>query len=181
MNEQNLSHLETMFMSLQEKLARTAHHHHKRQGQRRLLKFLQEKKAASQRELVEWAGVSPQSLGETLGKLERHGFITRTQDERDKRMVNVALTEAGEAVDLEGESKCHHKQHDDLTALYFKDFSEDEKETLAAFFERMNKNFDEAMQHLHTKHHKHHNEKGHCGCHGHQGHHGCANEKNHME
>lgn len=163
MEEKELSKLEKEFLNLQERLARTAHRHHKMLGQSRLLKILQEKKTASQRELVELSGVSPQSIGEALGKLERHGFITRTQDENDKRMVNVTLTEKGAAVDLAEKANCKHKHKESMTEMLFKNFSEEEKMVFAGLLERVNINYDEVIKNLHEKH-GHGGKK--CGCHG---------------
>jgi len=37
----------------------------------------------------------PQSMAQTLGELEEHGFITRTPDANDRRRVLVALTDSG--------------------------------------------------------------------------------------
>ena len=49
----------------------------------------------SQRDLLEHACISSASLSEVLAKLEAEGLVTRTKSEEDRRLLAVALTEAG--------------------------------------------------------------------------------------
>ena len=49
-------------------------------------------------ELAEHMGVTPSTMSLTLKRLERHGYITRSRDPSDRRVVNVRLTSAGERV-----------------------------------------------------------------------------------
>lgn len=49
----------------------------------------------SQRDLLEHACISSASLSEVLAKLEAEGLVTRTKTEEDRRLLAVALTEAG--------------------------------------------------------------------------------------
>ena len=49
----------------------------------------------SQRDLLERACISSASLSEVLAKLEAEGLVTRTKSEEDRRLLAVALTEAG--------------------------------------------------------------------------------------
>ena len=51
----------------------------------------------SQRDLLEHACISSASLSEVLAKLEAEGLVTRTKTEEDRRLLAVALTEAGRA------------------------------------------------------------------------------------
>lgn len=50
-----------------------------------------------QKRLSEIFQVSPQSMSESLSKLENDGFITRSKNQLDKRETIVALTPAGQA------------------------------------------------------------------------------------
>ena len=70
--------------------ARTAY-----SGQGRVLKLLRIKPEISQREMAEILGIRPQSLGETLNRLEAAGYIERRTREDDRRSLIVCLTEAG--------------------------------------------------------------------------------------
>ena len=70
--------------------ARTAY-----SGQGRVLKLLRIKPEISQREMAEILGIRPQSLGETLNRLEAAGYIERRTREDDRRSLIVCLTDAG--------------------------------------------------------------------------------------
>lgn len=48
--------------------------------------------------LARLSSVSSASVSSVLNTLERYGYIERTRDPRDGRMVNVRMTPAGEAV-----------------------------------------------------------------------------------
>ncbi|MFI9534582.1 MarR family winged helix-turn-helix transcriptional regulator [Nocardia fusca] len=55
-------------------------------------------------ELAEAAGMTQQSMGELLGRLERAGLVRRQVDPRDRRARQVVCTEAGlAALQLAGE------------------------------------------------------------------------------
>lgn len=64
-------------------------------GQGRVLSILKMKPEISQKELAYILDMRNQSLGELLKKLERSGYITRTQSEEDKRSMNIQLTDEG--------------------------------------------------------------------------------------
>ena len=61
----------------------------------RILRFIGEQEPISQNHLSELLGIRPQSLSETLKKLEQDGYIRRTKNEADKRETLVTLTDAG--------------------------------------------------------------------------------------
>src|SRR4051812_39461855 len=54
--------------------------------------------ALSVRDLAEQAGVQPPSATRMLDGLERAGFVTRSPSPRDRRMVDVRLTDEGRRV-----------------------------------------------------------------------------------
>ncbi len=64
-------------------------------GQGRILALLKLQPEISQRELGFLLDMRPQSLGELLMKLERSGYITRTQAEDDRRAMTIRLTDEG--------------------------------------------------------------------------------------
>ena len=49
----------------------------------------------TQKELAEKLEIRPQSLTAALEKLEQKGYITRTRDQKDRRIQMVHLTESG--------------------------------------------------------------------------------------
>lgn len=58
----------------------------------------------SQRELAAASGVTEQTMSRIVGRLERHGYVSRTASRTDARRHVVQLTEAGRAVALEAAS-----------------------------------------------------------------------------
>ncbi len=79
-------------------------HQSKRQtlrGQNRVLEVLVENDGLSQGELVELLDIRPSSLSELLSKMEEKGDVYRREDENDKRVRYVFLSEVGKAKALE--------------------------------------------------------------------------------
>ena len=64
-------------------------------GQGRILAILKLQPEIGQKELGYLLDMSKQALAELLGKLEKNGYITRTQSERDRRSYIVKLTDSG--------------------------------------------------------------------------------------
>lgn len=64
-------------------------------GQGRLLAFLLEKDGISQKELSALLKIAPASVSELINKLETGGYIEKRQNESDKRITNIFLTEGG--------------------------------------------------------------------------------------
>ncbi len=72
-------------------------HSKKAPAQQRVLDILAEEDGLTQGILMEILDVRPSSLAEVLKKLERRGDIERREDERDKRIKQVFITEAGKS------------------------------------------------------------------------------------
>lgn len=64
-------------------------------GQGRLLAFLLEKDGISQKELSALLRIAPASVSELINKLETGGYIEKRQNDSDKRVTNIFLTEGG--------------------------------------------------------------------------------------
>lgn len=89
--------------------------------------------------LLRYLDIRSQSLGELLTKLERNGFITRTQSEEDKRIVMLQLTDAGrEAAEKATEQRM------DMDNL-FTCLSTEEQETLNTLICRLCENLQEQI------------------------------------
>lgn len=113
MNEMNQNLLEK-YMDTHKMMMRCLHQHHRKYGQMstqcsgqgRILKILNIKPEIMQKELAEILAIRPQSLGETLSKLEEAGYISRIQSETDRRNIIVSITEEGkQAISNENESE----------------------------------------------------------------------------
>lgn len=94
-------------------------------GQYRCLFMLDKVKEISQHRLSEILEIRPTSLSEILRKLEKKGYVLRSQLEGDKRTFSVSLTKAGRE-EVQRVRKERMKNHLELTAS----LSIEEKEEL---------------------------------------------------
>jgi DNA-binding MarR family transcriptional regulator len=132
----DLTQSEKLFMLFQRAAGfvgrgRQPHHGGGGHGQAHVLSLLSGA-PRGQKELLEALGVRAGSLSELLGKLEAAGYITRTKDETDSRAVNVAITEAGEAIAAE-----HGRHRAEIADAFFAALSDDEKAALTALLEKL--------------------------------------------
>lgn len=98
-------------------------------GQGRILMLLKMRPEISQKDLSFLLDMRPQSLGEVLSKLEKNGYITRSQSETDKRVMDIKLTEEG--------AKAAASQIDDQGFNLFNCLSENEQNTLSGYLDRI--------------------------------------------
>jgi len=134
-----------------------------------------EKNGISQGELAEKLRVQPSSMSELMQKLEHHGFITKKQDENDRRSFKVFLTAQGH--DRITEIKAEKARFIDSI---FKDFSSDDVEQLSTLLEKLTLSLNDfAQQKMTNKHHEHCHERGdHHGKHHHH-HHDYSHKRGH--
>lgn len=64
-------------------------------AQNSLLCILKQNGTMSQKEISSRLSIQAGSLSELVSKVEAKGYIIRTEDETNKRMINVSLTELG--------------------------------------------------------------------------------------
>src|SRR5258705_11947103 len=57
-----------------------------------VIKILKERGGATPKELAEIMCVTPANITGLVAKLERHGFVTRTRDRQDRRVVRLEAT-----------------------------------------------------------------------------------------
>ena len=119
------------------RLLHMAHHNRHRKhgpmadphrGQGRVLAALKMQPEISQKELSYLLDIRPQSLGELLAKLEKGGFITRTQSETDNRVMDIRLTD-------EGAAAADNREED--KSDMFDDLSAEEHDILSGYLERV--------------------------------------------
>ena len=65
-------------------------------GQIRVLRFLYNHGAATQREIQDALGIKSPAMSEHISKLEAHGYITRSSSEKDRRAKVIRFTPEGE-------------------------------------------------------------------------------------
>lgn len=135
-----------------------------RRGQGRVLAILKMKPEITQKDLSYLLDMRPQSLGELLSKLEKKGYITRTPSEKDRRIINIKLTEEGKQATVE---------ELDFRNL-FQCLNEEEQNNLSIYLQRIIKSLgeelgdiDEHGVHMHghrgNPFHNHFGRPGRCG------------------
>lgn len=67
-------------------------------SQREVLMAIARAKSLRLSELSQEEGINPTMLSRIVAKLEASGFVTRTPDRDDARIMHVAVTESGEAL-----------------------------------------------------------------------------------
>jgi DNA-binding MarR family transcriptional regulator len=92
-------------------------------GQGRILALLKLKPDISQKELASILDIRAQSLGELLAKLEKAGYVSRTPNEADHRVMDLHLTEAGRSA---AETEAEDDSLEDIVGT----LSDEERSTL---------------------------------------------------
>lgn len=106
--------------------------HAREHGRVRLMNMLMDEGEMSQREIAQRLEIRPQSLSELLVKMEADGMIIRRQDEEDKRVSVVALTEQGKTQLSVLREANRNRAEQILSPL-----SEDEKDILLAIMKKL--------------------------------------------
>ncbi|MBO5411423.1 MAG: MarR family transcriptional regulator [Clostridia bacterium] len=104
-------------------------------GQPEILAYLIAHGDCSQKELAEHIGVSPASVATSIKRLGRAGFVERTEDENDRRINRLRITEKGRQVHSAGKSEC-----DKTDAEMFRGFSEEEVSLFDSMLARIAEN-----------------------------------------
>lgn len=104
-------------------------------GQPRILITIKELEGASQKEIADHLHVTPASLAMSMKRLQKAGFIERHVDSKDTRINKIHLAPRGEEV-IES---CRRKMVW-IDQQMMSGFSDQEKEQLAGFLERIHTN-----------------------------------------
>lgn len=107
-------------------------------SQKRILILLLENPVMTQRALTKRLDIQPGSASEVISKLEAAGLIVRTPSEGDHRTADICLTETGEALAREAQTRRRERHEQMFSAL-----SEREKDALLALLERINADWDQ--------------------------------------
>lgn len=110
-------------------------------SQQRILMILNENGCMPQSDLTQRLGIQPGSASEVLSKLEAAGWIIRTPNEKDKRTMNIQLTQAGE---LEAQQAAIRRK--ERHSRMFESLSDEDKAELLAFLERINADWDDKFR-----------------------------------
>ena len=113
-------------------------------GQPRLLSYIREHPGCTQKEAADELDITPASAAASLKRLEKAGFVTRTQDDQDARRNRLYITQAGES---QMEEK--RRQFELLDETMFRGMTEDQVEAFRKACEKMFDNLaDESCRHL---------------------------------
>ena len=104
-------------------------------GQPEILEYLREHGDCSQRDLADFLGISPASIATSIKRMSKAGLIERTEDEKDRRINRLRLTEKGKEVFLAGKEEC-----DRIDSVMFSGFSEKEIADFSDMLSRIAKN-----------------------------------------
>ncbi len=118
-------------------------------GKGRILSVLLRHEGITQKELSEHLAIRPQSLSDSLVRLEEECLIFRERSETDKRELRLYLTETG---------KCHaeeiRRKRTERAEAFFSVLTRDEKETLGALLEKLAKANDDHCEDQNKLHHE---------------------------
>lgn len=104
-------------------------------GQPRVLHALWRKNGLSQKEIGKQLNIKPSTVTVMINRMEKAGLVKRVQDKEDLRVSKIYLEE--KAIELKDEIKQVSKNINDET---FAGFSEEEKDIINNFLNRMSEN-----------------------------------------
>lgn len=104
-------------------------------GQPEVLGYLIMHGGCSQVELSEALGVSTASVATSIKRLCKAGFVERREDEKDRRINRISVTESGKKTFLKGHAECEK-----VDKMMFDGFTDEEVETLLSMLRRMTNN-----------------------------------------
>lgn len=130
---------------LQRLLRKSGHFmaHRSRHGESRfyILALLEKNEGINQKELAELLDIKSGSLSEILSKMEAKGFISRIQDEEDRRNMKVQLSESGKEILSEMRAKKEEEREKMFSSL-----SEEEKEQMIQSLEKLVNSWKESIK-----------------------------------
>lgn len=105
-------------------------------GQPKILTYLAEHGACNQREIADYLEIDPAAVSRMLGTLDKSGFITHKENQSNRRVDIVALTEKGRQAYTAWQQHCQDMEQSMLAG-----FSPKEKEQFADYLTRTYQNF----------------------------------------
>jgi len=104
-------------------------------GQPMMLLLLSRKDGVPQSALVRGLVVTPATVSTMVKRLEKTGFVVRKRDAEDERVTNIYLTDAGRAVSIQ-----LNKLQKEIEEIVFEGFTDEEKETMHSYLNRVLEN-----------------------------------------
>jgi DNA-binding MarR family transcriptional regulator len=104
-------------------------------GQGRILSLLKMQPEIGQKEIGYLLDISKQALSDSLSKLEKSGYITRIQSEKDKRSYIIKLTDSGFKAAPDSSSEKTEEEYQ--SGMGFECLRDDEQRTLSDYLGRI--------------------------------------------
>lgn len=104
-------------------------------GQHKMIMCISDNKFYSQKDIASHMGISTATVAVSLKKLEKGGYIEKVVDENDNRLNKIILTEKAKAI-----VDYSKKAFEDINDAMLSGFTEEEKENLNKYLERMETN-----------------------------------------
>lgn len=101
-------------------------------AQGRILFPLWQRDGISIQELSRLTSLGKSTLTSMLDRLEADGFLIRVPSKEDRRKILIFLTDKDRAM-----RRTYDKVSQEMIALFYRDFSEDEKEAFESFLQRI--------------------------------------------
>lgn len=126
-----ISSASNAFMSKRQKLT----------GQQRVLAILAREDGLIQSQLAEILDIRPSSLAELMKKMEKGGDVLRKEEEHDKRIKRVFLTE-------KGKQKAQKLSHvgEDMSEAFFAGLTEEEQKNFSEYMQKISAGWQEEFQ-----------------------------------
>ncbi|HAX73606.1 MAG TPA: MarR family transcriptional regulator [Firmicutes bacterium] len=130
------------YMKIQNKVARDEFNKmNLTEGKPKILDFLLVNSGCSQKDISKNCHIEPATVTSILSSMEVEGLITRERNVKDKRVINVFLTENGKSTQEEVE-----KTFNRIDEWCFEGFSNEEKTQVIAYLNRMEANLKQRRQ-----------------------------------
>lgn len=104
-------------------------------GQPKILSMLLLQGPCRQKDLAALCDIDPGTVSRLLNSMQKEGMITRTEEEADRRVTKIEITEKGRALHA-----AHQQYRNEVEQMALAGFSEEEKERFAAYLCRMYEN-----------------------------------------
>lgn len=104
-------------------------------GQLPILETVKKNPNCTQKQICDILQVSPPSIATSIKRMQKMGFLQKTEDKKDLRCTHILLTKKGE----EATETCR-SAFDKIDEQMFKGFSEAECEQLYSYIERLIEN-----------------------------------------
>ncbi len=113
------------------------------EGKPKILDFLTENDGCSQKEIANLCHIEPATATSVLSLMEKEELIYRVRNEKDKRILNVFLTEKG--INVQKKLDEIFNKVDDIC---FKGFNKEEKDQVINYLNRINENLREGEKNI---------------------------------